>query len=451
MVVIPVQAGNSIKDRAISLLGLVIFQFGFWATSADRTKVKWRTVIFGLIFQQVLALFVIHTSAGFDLFSWIAKAFTDLLDTGTRAGGFFFNQQVLDQHWFFVNVLAAIIYFIALVQLLYYLGVMQWILLNLGYFFFKVMDVSGAEAVVAAASPFVGQSESVMLVRPFVSEMTDSELHQVVTSGFATIAGSVLVAYVSLGMPAVYLISASIMSIPASLAVSKLRFPETGSPLTAGTITIPESNKTDLNPLHAFSNGAWFGLRVAGMILANVLSVLALVYTIDGLLTWIGQFWSLDPKGPHPLTLELIFQYLFYPIAWLMGTPSSDVMKVSRLLGLKLVANEFVASLSKLQPEMTTRGFTIATYSLCGFANLSGLGIQIGVLSSLVPNRQADVGKIVVSALICGFFSTIQTAGKFFNFTSLSLLVLKSLIVTILHLGWCSHRWYAGIVSFLVA
>ncbi|EGG03362.1 uncharacterized protein MELLADRAFT_38047 [Melampsora larici-populina 98AG31] len=415
MVCIPVQTGNSIKDRAVSLLGLVVFQFGFWATSVHRTKVRWRTVIIGLIFQQVLALFVIHTSAGFDLFSWIAKAFTDLLDTGTRAGGFFFNQQVLDQNWFFVNVLAAIIYFIALVQLLYYLGVMQWILLNLGYFFFKVMDVSGAEAVVAAASPFVGQSESVMLVRPFVSEMTDSELHQVVTSGFATIAGSVLVAYVSLGMPAVYLISASIMSIPASLAISKLRFPETGSPLTAGTITIPESKQHDLNALHAFSNGAWFGLRVAGMILANVLSVLALVYTIDGLLTWIGQFWSLDPQGPHPLTLELIFQYLFYPIAWLMGTPSSDVMKVSRLLGLKLVANEFVASLSKLQPEMTTRGFTIATYSLCGFANLSGLGIQIGVLSSLAPQRQADIGKIVLSALICGFFSTIQTAGQFFS------------------------------------
>ncbi|KAG0145918.1 hypothetical protein CROQUDRAFT_45084 [Cronartium quercuum f. sp. fusiforme G11] len=414
MIGMPLRAGSSLRSRTVSLLGLIVLQGGFWLTSVDRTKIRWRTVILGLIFQQALALFVLHTSAGFDLFNWLATAFTDLLGQGTRAAGFFFNQQVMDQHWFFVNVLAAIIYFLALVQLLYYLGVMQWVLLNIGWLFFKVMGVSGAEAVVAVASPFVGQAESLALVRPFVDDMTEAEIHQAFTSGFSTIAGSVLAGYVALGMPAVYLISASMMSIPTSLAISKLRYPELGSPVTAGEISIPESKEKDLNLLHALSNGAWFGLRVAGMVLANVLSILALVYTIDGLLTWIGQFWSLDPHGPHPLTLELIFQYLFYPIAWLMGTPSADLLKISKLLGLKLVANEFVASLSQMKPEMTERGFLIATYSLCSFANLGSVGIQIGVMTSFAPDRKAEITKLAFSGLVCGFFCTIQTAGQLF-------------------------------------
>lgn len=265
------------------------------------------------------------------------------------------------------------------------------------------------EAVVAVASPFIGQGESLTLVRPFAAHMTSAEFHQVMTSGFSTIAGSVLTAYVALGASAVYLIGASIMSIPASLAISKLRFPEDGQPLTAGEVTIPEDEKTTSrkrNAMMTFSDGAWLGLKVAGMILANLLTILALLYTVDGLLTWIGQFWGMDPNGPHALKLELILQYILYPVSWLMGTPNQDIMKVSRLLALKLITNEFVAyqELSQLRPEMTERGILIATYALCGFANFGSMGIQIGVLNGLVPSKKHVVGRVAVSALLCGFF-----------------------------------------------
>ncbi|KAA1118719.1 hypothetical protein PGT21_003408 [Puccinia graminis f. sp. tritici] len=407
--------GNSYADRVRSLAGVMIFQLGFWASSKNRRLIRWRTVIVGLILQQVLALVVLKSKAGYDFFNWIAKAATDILDQGTKAGGFFFSPQVVENHWFFVNTLSAIIFFIALVQLLYYFGIMQAVMVKFAWVFYTLMGVSGVEAVVAAASPFVGQGESVILIRPFASRMTAAEIHQVMASGFSTIAGSVLTAYVAMGIPAVYLISASIMSIPASLAISKLRFPEDSQPLTAGEVTIPEDEETDrkdTNALMTFSDGAWLGLRVAGMILANLLTILALLYTVDGLLTWIGQFWGMDPNGTHPLTLELILQYILYPVAWLMGTPKQDVLKVSRLLALKLITNEFVAyqELSKLRPDMTERGILIAIYGLCGFANLGSMGIQIGVLNSLVPSKKQVISRVAISALLCGFFSTIQTA-----------------------------------------
>ncbi|PLW10580.1 hypothetical protein PCANC_19714 [Puccinia coronata f. sp. avenae] len=406
---------SSRTDRVRSLVGVIVFQLGFWALSNNKTLIRWRTVIVGLFLQQLLALAVLKTKAGFDFFSWIARAHTDILKQGTKAGGFFFSPQVLAEHWFFVNTLSAAIFFVALVQLLYYFGIMQAVMKKFAWVFHTLMGVSGVVAVLAVSSPFVGQVESFTLVRPFVAHMTPAELHQGMTSGFSTIAGSVLTAYVAMGAPAVYLIGASIMSIPASLAISKLRFPEDGQPITSGKVTIPEDERTrhqDRNAMMTFSDGAWLGLRVAGMILANLLTTLALLYTIDGLLTWIGQFWGLDPNGAHALKLELILQYILYPVAWLMGTPNQDVMKVARLLSLKLISNEFVAyqELSKLRPEMTERGILIVTYGLCGFANLGSMGIQIGVLNSLAPSQSKVVSRVAVSALLCGFFCTIQTA-----------------------------------------
>jgi CNT family concentrative nucleoside transporter len=308
---------------------------------------------------------------------------------------------------FFVSTLAAIIFFIAFVQAAYYIGAMQWIIEKFAWFFFKTLRISGAEAVVAASSPFIGQGESACLVRPYVAMMTPSEIHQTMTSGFATIAGSVLGAYVSLGMPASYLVTSAVMSIPASIAISKLRYPEEGEPLTKGRVVVARDNDDAVNILHAYSNGAWFGLRVAGMILANVATLLSLIAAIDGFLTWTGKSF-----GIHHLTLELIFQYIFYPIAWLIGVPQGELLTVSRLIGVKLVANEFVAysDLQPLIPTLSQRAFTIAVFSLCGFANLSSLGIQIGVLSSLADNQKVVISRVGPSALICGFIATLQTA-----------------------------------------
>jgi len=291
---------------------------------------------------------------------------------------------------------------------------MQWLIGKFAWLFFKVMNVSGAEAVVASASPFVGLGESACLVRPYIDVMTDSEIHLTMTSGFSTIAGSVLSAYISLGIPAQHLVTASVMSIPASIAVSKLRYPEIDEPVTRGRVIVDrgaeDRRRKPANALHAFSHGAIFGLIVAGQILANVLTILSLVYLINGLLTWIGRGF-----GITQLTIQLILGYVFYPITFLMGVPRSEILPVAQLLGTKLVANEFVAYLNLTTGQLganplSERAFLIASYALCGFANLAALGIQIGVLSALAPSRGKVIAKLGPSAMICGFLSTMQAA-----------------------------------------
>ena len=270
------------------------------------------------------------------------------------------------------------------------------------------MNVSGAEAVIAAASPFIGQGESACLVKPYVDVMTDSEIHLAMTSGFSTIAGSVLLAYISLGVPAQNLITSSVMSIPASIAVSKMRFPETEEPVTRGRVVVDRGEKgpdAPANALHAFSQGAVFGLIVAGLILANLLTILSLIAAINGLLTWIGKGFSIN----H-LTLELILGYVFYPITFFLGVPRGEILRVSRLLATKLVANEFSAYLS-LQAIMASddplsyRAWVIAQYALCGFANLGSVGIQIGVLSAMAPSKASIISRVALSAMACGFIT----------------------------------------------
>ncbi|KAK0476601.1 Na+ dependent nucleoside transporter C-terminus-domain-containing protein [Armillaria novae-zelandiae] len=406
--------GSNYGDRAISVLGLFIFQCGFVISSKSRSTIPWPTVIVGLFIQQAIALFVLKSGAGFSIFNWIATLAADFLSQSKAGATFFFDVETVAKSWFFVNTLAAIIFFVAFVQMMYYLGVMQWILKNFAWFFFKLMDVSGAEAVVAASSPWIGQGESACLVRPYVDLMTDSELHLTMTSGFSTIAGSVMTAYISLGVPPENLVTSSVMSIPASIAISKIRMPESEEPVTRGNIVIDRGEKKEQAPsnaLHAFSQGAVFGLIVAGQILTNVLTVLSLVSAINGLLTWIGHGF-----GIHQLTLQLIIGYIFYPVTFFLGVPRSEILTVSRLLATKLVANEFSAylelkALMASDAALSQRGYTIASYALCGFANLGSLGIQIGVLGALAPSKGKVIARIAVSAMICGFLSTLQTAG----------------------------------------
>lgn len=275
------------------------------------------------------------------------------------------------------------------------------------------MRVSGAEAVVAAASPFIGQGESAILIRPFIAHLTQAELHQIMCSGFATIAGSVLIVYISIGVNGQALISSCIMSIPASLAISKLRYPETEETLTSGRCVIPDDDEHEsANSLHAFANGAWLGLKIAGMILATLLCIIALLALTNGLLTWWGRYLNIDDP---PLTVELIMGYICYPIAFLLGVPrNGDLLKVGKLIGVKLIANEFYAyDLLQHSPEyadLSPRSRLIATYALCGFANIGSLGTQIGVLSQIAPARGSDVSRLALSALIAGALSTLTSA-----------------------------------------
>lgn len=245
-----------------------------------------------------------------------------------------------------------IIFFVALVQLLYYWGWLQWAIKKFATVFFYTMRVSGAEAVVAAASPFVGQGESAMLIKPYIPHLTAAEVHQVMTSGFATIAGSVLAAYISMGISPLALVSSCVMSIPASLAISKLRYPETDEPLTAGKIMIPEDqDEKPSNSLHAFANGSWLGIKIGGMIIAGLLCILALLGLVNGLLGWWGRYLNINNP---PLSVDLILGYLFYPIAFLLGVErNGDLLKVSQLIGVKVVANEFVAVSISIQIQST--------------------------------------------------------------------------------------------------
>ena len=276
-----------------------------------------------------------------DIFNFVSELARSLLSYAREGVTFLTEQSVAELTWFLIGVLPAIIFFVALVQLLYFWGILQWFIGKFAIFFFWSMRVSGAEAVVAAASPFIGQGESAMLIRPFVAHLTMAELHQVMCSGFATIAGSVLVAYIGLGINPQALISSCVMSIPASLAVSKLRYPEEEETLTAGRVVVPDDDEHKAaNGLHAFANGAWLGLKIAGMILSTLLCIIALLGLVDGLLTWWGRYISLS--GEYDLTVELIMGYVCYPIAFLLGVPrNGDLVKVGRLIGIKLIAVSF--------------------------------------------------------------------------------------------------------------
>lgn len=374
------------------------------------------------------------TKFQYDIFTFIAFLATSLLGFAAQGTTFLTSAEIVSKFYFVTNVIPAIIFFVAFIQLLYYWGVLQWAIGKFAVIFFYGMKVSGAEAVVAAASPFVGQGESAMLIKPYIPHLTDAELHQIMTSGFATISGSVLAVYISYGISPQALISSCVMSIPASLAMSKLRYPETEESLTAGKIIIPkEQGERPANSLHAFGNGSWLGLKIGAMIVAALLCILALLGLVNGLLGWWGRYLNID----NPLlSVELILGYLFYPVAFLLGVERSggDLLKVSKLIGIKIVANEFVAvsitlfaithcidksQFSALSGQiktygdystLTDRSRLIATYAVCGFGNISSIGIQIGVLSQLSPGRGGRVAKVAFSALVTGVISTLTSA-----------------------------------------
>ena len=361
---------NTRGNRAISLLGLALMIVLLWATSRDRKSIRWHTVIGGMLTQFVIAVFVLRTQAGYDIFNFISGLARDLLGFADQGTAFLTADSVVDLHWFLTGVVPPIIFFVALVQLLYYSGVLQWFIGKFAVFFFWSLRVSGAEAVVAAASPFIGQGESAMLVRPFVPHLTMAEIHQVMTSGFATIAGSVLVAYISLGLNPQALVSSCIMSIPASLAVSKMRYPETEETITSGRVVIPDDDEhRATNALHAFANGAWLGIKIAGMIVATLLCIIALIGLINGLLGWWGKYLNITQDGKPYLTLQLILGYVCYPVAFLLGVPRGDLLQVGELIGIKVIANEFVAYNSLTSESqyinMSPRSKLIATYALC--------------------------------------------------------------------------------------
>jgi len=368
---VPEETGDNTRaSRAISIFGLLVMIFLLAASSRDRKNIPWHTVIGGMLTQFIIAIFVLRTQAGYDIFSFISEMARTLLGFAIDGLAFLTFDGIRDVHWFLTGVVPPIIFFIALVQALYHLGFLQWFIKKFAVFFFWSLRVSGAEAVVAAATPFIGQGESAMLIRPFISHLTKAEIHQIMTCGFATIAGSVLVAYIGMGLNAQALVSSCIMSIPASLAISKLRYPETEETMTSGKVEVPEDEEhATVNWIHAFSNGAWLGIKIGATIIACLLCVIALVSLVNGLLGWWGRYWGAGLNGRPALSLEWFLGYILYPVAWLLGVPNKDLLPVARLIGTKIITNEFVAfnSLTTLEPykSMSPRSIVIATYACC--------------------------------------------------------------------------------------
>ncbi|KIH88450.1 concentrative nucleoside transporter, CNT family [Sporothrix brasiliensis 5110] len=424
---------------------MIVFLGAFYLTSRNRGEINYLAVFGGVAAQFILGLLVLKTKVGYDVFDFIGEMAKKLLGYSAEGTVFLTSKSVLSAGWFLVAVAPAVIFFVAFVQLLQYWGWIGWLVGHFATVFTYLLGISGVEAVVAAASPFIGQGESAVLIRQFMPRLTDAELHQIMTSGFATIAGSVMSAYMQMGISPVAIVSSCVMSIPASIALSKLRYPETEEPVTRGQA--PSRNETHdeqvqvnmeeghpefrqregsyageqvveeertYNSLHAVGRGSWLGLKIAGMIVASVLCIMALIGLADGLLGWWGSYVNVPQ-----LSIQLILGYVLYPVAFLLGVDrnndgGSDLRKVAELLGIKIVANEFVAygDLTS-DPQYSTlslRSRIIAMYALCGFGNFSAVGIQIGALTQLAPSRSGDVARVALSALITGIVATLTSA-----------------------------------------
>ena len=407
-------------ERLVSLLGILGFVGIAYVFSRNRSRIDWKLVGLGILMQFVFAVLILKTTPGEKFFDWVNRAVAELLSYTDAGSRFIFGSKVLDpvlfgDYVFAVKVLPTIIFFSALMSLLYHLGVMQAIVNVISKAMVGILGTSGAETLSASANIFVGQTEAPLLIKPYVSKMTNSELMVVMTGGFATVAGGVLAAYVSLLQPffpeiAGHLMAASIMSAPAALVMAKILVPETEEPATKGAVTI-EVEQTDANAIEAAANGAGVGLQLALNVGAMLLAFIALIAMFNGMLGWVGSWF-----GQPDLSLSFLTSYLFAPLALLMGVPMSECLIVGDLLGKKLILNEFVAYsemagiLNAGGGELSGRTVVILTYALCGFANLSSIGIQIGGIGGIAPERKGDLARLGLIAVMGGTLACFQTA-----------------------------------------
>ncbi|MBH1490694.1 nucleoside transporter C-terminal domain-containing protein [Stenotrophomonas muris] len=411
------------------LFGLAVLIGITWLFSNNKRAVDWKLVATGITLQIAFAALVILVPGGRDVFDALGKGFVRVLSFVNEGSGFIFGSLMDTKNYGFIfafQVLPTIIFFSALMGVMYHLNVMQAIVRVMAWSITKVMRVSGAETTSVCASVFIGQTEAPLTVRPYIARMTQSELLTMMIGGMAHIAGGVLAAYVGMlggGDPAQqafyakHLLAASIMAAPATLVVAKLLIPETGTPLTRGTVKM-EVEKTSSNIIDAAAAGAGDGLKLALNIGAMLLAFIALIALLNAPLTWIGEVTGLAAAIGKPTNLSTIFGYVLAPIAWVIGTPWADATTVGSLIGQKVVINEFVAytELSQIVNgqvagvSLSEEGRLIATYALCGFANFSSIAIQIGGIGGLAPERRHDLAKFGLRAVLGGTIATFMTA-----------------------------------------
>jgi len=419
-------------ERFTGLIGVVLILVLAFLISNNRKAINYRLVVTGLAIQLGLAVFILKIPIGKLLFGYVARAVTKVLSFADQGADFVFgplvNKLMMDRAFgegndfvFFFKIVPTIIFVAVLVSLAYHIGLMQRVVALFAKVMHKLMGVSGSEALSNVASMFVGQVEAQIMIQPYLAGMTKSELLASMAGSMACIAGGVMAAYIALGVPAEYLIAASLMAAPGALVIAKIAYPETLVSETKGVVKV-EVKKTHANLVDAISHGASEGLKVALNVIAMLLGFIALVALVDYSLGKVGFVLaeylnlSLDFIGLDLRTLSLnqILGLLFSGFAWAMGVPSQDIQQAGALMGTKMVINEFVAylDLSNLLKTGTLQPKTvlITSFALCGFANFSSIAIQVGGIGQLAPERRKDLATLGFRALICGTLASYLSA-----------------------------------------
>ena len=404
-------------ERFTGLLGIVLILGVAFLMSNNRKAINYRTVGVGLFLQVLLAVFILKTEVGQSLFQWLGDSINTLLGQADKGALFVFGSLVDrdlmtkafgpgNDYIFFFKVVPTIIFVAVLVNMFYHLGVLQRIVSTMGRGVHWLMGVSGAEALSNVASTFVGQVEAQIMIKPYLKNMTKSELMASMTGSFACIAGGVMAVYISLGVPAAYLLAASLMAAPGALVISKIIFPETEKSETEGEVKL-SIEKTHANLLDAIAAGASEGLKVGMNVIAMLIGFIALIALVD---LGLGQLGGLI--NMPTLSMNLILGKVFSVFAFAMGVPAVDIEVAGALMGKKMVVNEFVAYLDmvKIKDTLSPKTIAITSFALCGFANFSSVAIQIGGIGELAPSRRSDLAKLGFKALIAGTLASYLSA-----------------------------------------
>ncbi len=398
--------------RFTGLLGLAVILLVAYGFSKHRRAIKLRVMLWGLGLQFAFAFLILKTDVG-KLFQAASYGVNAMLEYAEAGSTFLFGPLGGKGGPFGVifafQVLPIVIFIASFFAILYYLGIMQVLVKWMAVAMQKTMGASGAESTNVAASIFMGQTEAPLTIRPFLAGMTESELYTVMTSGMAHVSGAVMAAYVKIaGVEIQHLLTAVIMTAPATIMLSKMFIPETGEPATMGTVNV-EVEKPGVNIIDAAARGAGDGLQLALNIGGMLIAFLALIAMVNGIL---GSIHSVAFLAWIPGSLQEIFGYLFAPVAWLLGVSWKDSFTIGNLLGTRLVLNEFVAflQLGPLKAQLDPRSFVIATYALCGFANLSSIAIQIGGIGALAPSRKSDLARLGIRAVAAGTLANFMSA-----------------------------------------
>jgi len=396
--------------RFTGLLGIAMVLGIGILFSRDRKAIDWRVIGTGLLLQFVFAIFVLRVPAGQTLFRHLGDFVTAVLGFSYVGSSFVFGS-IGSRHSSLgviiaFQILPSIIFVSALFAIMYYLGIMQLVVKAMAIVMNKLMKASGAESTDVAASIFMGQAEAPLTIRPFLATLTRSELMTVMTAGMAHISGSIMMAYIAFGIEARHLLTAVIMTAPGTIMMAKLMEPETEEPLTRGTVQI-DIPKTDVNIVDAASRGTGEGLHLMLNVLAMLISFIALVALVNGALGWVHGHIALVPHD-----LQTILGWVGRPVAWAIGVPWHDAQAIGGLIGERAVLNEFIAfaDLGRMKDALDPRSFTIASFALAGFANIGSVGIQIGGIGALAPERRADLARLGFRAMLAGTLANLVSA-----------------------------------------